>query len=257
MNPIGTSSPVLNRQKSLSLSKKANKSVNQKHAKQRGGHHLSIGALIWERAQIYAMIFLCTMIGFTLFYLFYFAWPRLIDKPVGSPIFPAHIKLNWAILIAHVVTAIPPLFIGMFAFSKRLRNASLKWHRWMGTAYCVCIWISALLGVLLALANTHGPIAKAGFGFLGLGWFVTTWLAYKTARVKNIVSHRRWMIRSFALTLAVVTIRPMFLIDPLFGFTSENWYLLATWICWVPNLLIAEIYVRTTKPNGKLIAVPR
>jgi len=103
-----------------------------------------------------------------------------------------------------------------------------------------------------AIANVHGPIAKFGFGFLGIGWFTTTWFAYTSARAKNILSHRRWMIRSYALTLAVVSIRPLFSMEPVLGISTENWYLMATWACWVPNLIMAEIYIRATQPTGKL-----
>lgn len=213
---------------------------------------LNLRELFWDRFQTYGKIFLGTAILLTVLYLLVFPMPLVFSKPVGAPIFKAWPLVNWGILIVHMLTALPPLIIGIIAFSKRIRNASLKWHRWMGTTYCVCIWISAVCGVLLAFANTHGPVAKLGFGFLGIGWFMSTLFAYTTARARDIVSHRRWMIRSYAFTLAVVSIRPMFLMDPLFGITTENWYLLATWMCWVPNVIIAEIYIRSTKPSGHL-----
>ncbi len=208
--------------------------------------------LIWDRFQTYGKIFLGTAILLTLLYLFAFPLPLIFSEPIGAPIFRAWPKVNWIILLTHAVTAIPPLIIGIIAFSKRLRNASLKWHRWIGTTYCICIWISAALGIMLAIANVHGPIAKFGFGFLGIGWFTTTWFAYTSARAKNILSHRRWMIRSYALTLAVVSIRPLFSMEPVLGISTENWYLMATWACWVPNLIMAEIYIRATQPTGKL-----
>jgi hypothetical protein len=37
-------------------------------------------------------------------------------------------------------------------------------------------------------------------------WFLSGMQAYLTVRPGNIVSHRRWMIRNFALTLAAVTL---------------------------------------------------
>ncbi|MEO0730301.1 MAG: DUF2306 domain-containing protein, partial [Pseudomonadota bacterium] len=72
---------------------------------------------------------------------------------------------------------------------------------------------------------------------------------------KDFVSHRRWMIRSFAVTLAVVSIRPMFIFAPMTGLPHEVWYPALTWLCWVPNLLIGELYLRATMFTGRLSAL--
>ena len=207
---------------------------------------------VWERVQLYGSATLTSLITLTLLFLFIIALPTVLGHKTASPVIPNQAELNFAILMIHIVTAIPPLGIGMFAFSKRIRNASIRIHRWIGTTYCVSIWISAVTGVMLAMANQNGILAQMGFSGLGISWFVTTYLAYRTARAKNIVSHRRWMIRSYALTLAVVTIRPIFILPPPFHLDPMVWYTMATWLCWVPNLLLGELYIRVTKPNGKL-----
>ncbi|MGE4609889.1 MAG: DUF2306 domain-containing protein [Paracoccaceae bacterium] len=76
-------------------------------------------------------------------------------------------------------------------------------------------------------------------------WFVTTAQAIRFAIARDFRSHRRWMIRSFALTLAAVTLRiylPFFMI---FGeMTCAQASLWVAWLCWVPNLALAEWWVR-------------
>ena len=222
----------------------------------RKGHaprrHKSPLDLAWSRFQDYSQILMLFGIAITLLYIFWIAIPVMIENKSGAPFFPSLPKVNSIILFVHAVLAVPPLIIGMPAFSRHIRNASLKVHRWIGTTYCICIWISALLGIMLAVANPYGPFARLGFSMLGIVWFTTTWLAYKTGRNRDIVSHRRWMIRSYAVTLAVVSIRPMFWFGPLWGLDYQTWYILCTWMCWVPNLIIGEIYMRVTKPNGHL-----
>lgn len=209
-------------------------------------------AFVWERIQTYGRTLICVGIAFTTFYLLAFALPAIFEAGRASPIFIWWPRINFYILVVHAITAMPPLLTGIVLFSKRIRNASLKWHRWAGTVYCVCIWISATLGIILAVANQNGLIAKGGFGFLGFGWFITTWYAYATGRARDIASHRKWMIRSYALTLAVVSIRPMFIFGPWWGLDNATWYVLVTWLCWVPNLIIAEAYIRVTRNTGKL-----
>ena len=48
------------------------------------------------------------------------------------------------------------------------------------------------------------------------------------------------MIRSYALTLAAVTLRIYIPIGQLAGFAYEPAYQTIAWLCWVPNLVIAE-----------------
>jgi len=60
----------------------------------------------------------------------------------------------------------------------------------------------------------------------------------------DVVAHRRWMLRTFALTYAAVTLRLWLLaLVPLLGdFPSA--YMLVPFLCWVPNLLVAEWLLR-------------
>lgn len=167
---------------------------------------------------------------------------------VGAPFFASY-TANFLLVFAHAMTAIPPLILGLWTLHPEKRK-NLKNHRTIGTIYCVCIWISSILGLMLATANRHGIIAQAGFGTLAVLWFGTTLFAYLEARKRRLVIHRRWMIRSYALTMAVITVRPMFFFPPEF-MEYDDWYRLVTWICWLPNLLLAELYIRSTSHTGR------
>lgn len=214
-------------------------------------------ARVWAGFQERFFLLLALAVSATLFYIWAAVLPRYGVSLNGSPIVAGWTALNNAILYVHILTAIPPLVLGLIAFSTAARRASPRLYRWLGTVYCVGIWISAVTGFLLATANEHGVVARAGFGMLGIVWFVTTFYAYRTARAKDFVAHRVWMIRSYAITLAVVTVRPMFLFGPPAGLEAEAWYQLATWLCWVPNLAVAEIYARSTDFSGRLKTLKR
>ncbi len=207
----------------------------------------------WGRFITLFKILLFAAIVLTVLYIFYFAVPNLQSAAKSEEFMSQHHALHIPIIYTHTATAIPPLLLGMFGFSTAIRTRYPALHRNMGKVYCFCIWFSAILGFGLALTNQKGMIAVVGLSLLGLAWFATTWLAYTAARAKNFIKHRQWMIRSFALTLAVVIIRPLYIFGPGFGLNDHDWYLLLTWACWIPNLVVAEIYIRITKFNGKLI----
>ncbi|MCK5668649.1 MAG: DUF2306 domain-containing protein [Gammaproteobacteria bacterium] len=202
----------------------------------------------WPFVQSVAALLIAVGIIITLWYVVNVT-PTL-DVIHVAPVFDKLPHTNLLILYVHIATAVPPLALGLVTFSARIRKFYPKIHRYTGTLYCACVWCSSILGMLLASANKLGVIAQFGFGTLAFMWFFTTTMAYINARNKQFSQHRQWMIRSFELTLAVVSVRPMFWWPPSF-IDFYDWYLIATWLCWVPNLIIAEIYVRCTTTTGK------
>jgi|SRR5215468_4432565 len=58
------------------------------------------------------------------------------------------------------------------------------------------------------------------------------------------LTHRAWMIRGFALTLAAVTLRFILRLEIAAGIPFRDAYQLVSWMCWVPNLAVAEMLIR-------------
>ena len=84
------------------------------------------------------------------------------------------------------------------------------------------------------------PLHLLILALLALCWMGATWVAYLQIRRGNVDVHRAWMVRSYALTLAAVTLRieiPLFLLS---GVSFEEAYPVIAWLCWVPNILVAE-----------------
>ena len=71
-------------------------------------------------------------------------------------------------------------------------------------------------------------------------WLLATGTAYRHIRAGDRVSHRRWMIRSYALTFAAVTLRIYLPLSLAFGLPFGPAYQTIAWLCWVPNLVVAE-----------------
>ena len=244
--------------KSASMPEAAGKQVARPASRIATGSWQGIldGTVFWSVFQRLFYSLVTIGVGLTTAYICVFVLPHMATGLRAAPVVPGWPALNTALLNLHIIHALPPLLLGLFAFSATARRWSPQLHRRLGTVYCLCIWLSAVTGFLLALANEHGLVAKAGFGTLALAWFATTWLAYASARRRDFVAHRRWMFRSYAITLAVVTVRPMFLVDPPAGLDNGTWYQLITWLCWVPNVIVGELYLRLTDHSGRL-CLPR
>lgn len=165
--------------------------------------------------------------------------------PFPAPLPNFYVRREW--LIAHAVFSSVALLSGPWQFLTAIRIRTLRIHRWMGQVYCGAIvagWLSSL--PLAAHAQT-GQIASAGFLLLGAVWAGTTAAGYFTIRRGQVEAHRDWMIRSYALTAAAITLRIYLPILPLAGIPFNTGYPVIAWICWIPNLLFAEWLVHRSR----------
>jgi uncharacterized membrane protein len=137
------------------------------------------------------------------------------------------------------------LLVGPWQFSEKLRARALNLHRWLGRFYLLEVALGSLAGFRMALVSEEGLPTHLGFGALAVLWFFTGLQAYVEIRRGNVRAHRQWMIRNFALSLAAVTLRIYIaLILAGFHWSFRTTYVTVSWLCWIPNLLIAEWLVR-------------
>ena len=142
--------------------------------------------------------------------------------------------------LSHFLGGAIVMIAGALQFNARLRARHLHWHRWLGRIYVSGVLVGGIAGFYLAFYTNGGLVARFGFALLALCWVGTTWVAYLQIRRGNVDVHRAWMVRSYALTLEAVTLRieiPLFLLS---GISFEEAYPVIAWLCWVPNLLVAE-----------------
>ncbi len=152
----------------------------------------------------------------------------------------------YAMLYVHIVFSVVALAIGPFALSEKIRSRNIVRHRRLGKLYMLGIGLGGLSGLYLAFYASGGLGGKLGFGVMAVLWLLTATLALTAIRRKQIVGHQHWMIRNYALTLAAVTLRIYLPLFMAFGDEAyfETAYAIIAWMCWVPNLVIAELMVR-------------
>jgi uncharacterized membrane protein len=107
------------------------------------------------------------------------------------------------LLIPHTLCGTVALLSGPIQFSSRFRQRHLKFHRVLGRIYVICVFIGAASGVALASGRPGFP----GTSMQAAAWIVCTTAAFLTARNRQIVQHRQWMARSYAVTFTFVSSR--------------------------------------------------
>jgi len=159
--------------------------------------------------------------------------------PVPPLIFDNLFKAPW--LVVHVAGAATALLVSPLQLIPSLRRGRPALHRWLGRVYVVGCTVGGIAGLPLAFGSAAGPIATAGFGTLAVAWLVTTLVGWRAGAAGRMLEHRLWMVRSFSLTYAAVTLRVYLAVLPTLPIAFVTGYRVIAFLCWVPNLVVAEL----------------
>lgn len=142
--------------------------------------------------------------------------------------------------------------IGPFQLITRVRTSWPRVHVWMGRVYLLAVLAGGLSGLYFGPQSSGGGlIGSIGFTTLAVFWLYSAAQAYIAIRRGNVQEHRRWMLRNYALTFAAATLRiELPLLIMLGGLSFSAAYAAVAWICWVPNWLIVEAWLR----RGRAVA---
>lgn len=159
-------------------------------------------------------------------------------------LFTANRSLWLFMLRAHIELAVVSLLTGPIGTIRKIRKKSIAWHRWNGRIYVVSIVLNFIPGLYVSWFAA-GSLTIAGFLVLNLLWLVTTLLGYLYIRRKNLVKHKEWIIRSFFLTYANLTIHLLLPIGQFtIGLSYASSYAFAVWGSMLLNLGLSEVVLR-------------
>lgn len=156
-------------------------------------------------------------------------------------------------LYAHILAAPIALGLAPFQLSRSLRRRHHNLHRAIGYTYGAAVLVGGTGALALMPAYLGNGWSAAGFALLGIGWIGTTVIGIGHAMAGNYEAHRRWMMRSVALSFSAVTLR--LIMAPLMasGWSVVETYNLTAWVSWLPNLLLVELWIRRTRGRHRAV----
>lgn len=160
---------------------------------------------------------------------------QVLQKSVFQWSFYIHIISSWFVMVAGILQFIPYI----------LKNYPTI-HRIFGKVYVILVlFFAAPSGLGLALYANGGLSTKVGFSCQCIVWWFITFIAWQEIRRKNWLLHTQAMLRSYAVTLAAMSLRiGSYVMIYHFGTKPIETYLTVTWLSWVGNLLIVEILIK-------------
>lgn len=151
----------------------------------------------------------------------------------------------------HIVLGGIAILIGWTQFVGRWRRNSPKIHRQIGKVYVVAVLLSALSGLYIGFFATGGIIPASGFITMAIFWFYSTLSAFIHIKNGRVPAHQKMMVYSYATCLAALTLRVYLPLLQIGLGNFETAYKLVAWLCWVPNVIVAYIFMNKFYPTEK------
>lgn len=154
----------------------------------------------------------------------------LFQKPFYNTAFYIHIAAGAICIITALVQ-----------FSSYILKKRKAIHRWSGKLYVlVVLLLAAPTGFYMSFFAKGSFWERILFMFMAVTWFITTLYGFTTIHKKNVLAHKIWMMRSYAMAMTAVTFRIYHIVFYLLDWGHLENYELSLWISVIGNMLFAE-----------------
>jgi uncharacterized membrane protein len=159
-----------------------------------------------------------------------------------------------AITLLHVVPGGLFLLLAPLQLAGGFRDRHRRIHRRLGRVLMIAAMISAACGLFFGLYHPLGGWLEAlgivTFGALLFVCAIRGWVAIRNGHVEV---HREWMIRTFAVALAISTVRVMVTAFDIAGLMTPHlrgMFTVSIWSGWLLTVGLAEIWIRHTRRSS-------
>ena len=162
--------------------------------------------------------------------------------------------------IIHIIPGLLFMLLAPLQFVKRIRVRWPALHRWIGrTVVALGTVIGGSALVMSPQMAIGGPIETAATTLFGCLFLFAMIRGFIYIRRGNSRLHREWMIRAFAIGMAVATIRPIvgvfFATSRLTHLTPHDFFGVAFWLGFTIQFVIAEMWIRYTRSHRPARAI--
>jgi uncharacterized membrane protein len=192
--------------------------------------------------------------------------PYFALDPAKSRI-PVGAEPSWyfPVLLAHIAFASIAMVTACLQIWPWLRRHHPVVHRRAGRVYVLAgVLPAGTAALLIGSISPFGPLTRVSDLLLGVLWISCTLAGIRAARQRRFGDHRRWMVRSFALTMSIITNRVTGAVgslvlspqlDTTFGGSEialgQTIAGISSWLGWVTALLLAQWWLERAPGGGR------
>ncbi|HEU5089834.1 MAG TPA: DUF2306 domain-containing protein [Roseiflexaceae bacterium] len=151
--------------------------------------------------------------------------------------------------LAHILPALLFVLLGPLQFVSGIRTRFPGWHRQAGRVYIVSALVVGLTALVMSIAMpaVGGPSQAAATALFSIVFLFSLGKGVWHIWHRQVALHRRWMLRAFAIGLAVATIRPIIAVcaatSLLSGWRPQEYFGIAFWIGFTLHVAVAEAWL--------------
>lgn len=182
-------------------------------------------------------------------------WPEFVVEKLPlslSATFAGFEDLWLTALQVHVVAAAIALPGCVLLLSRTLLRRARALHRYVGRVVGVVVLFALVpSGLVLALEAKGGALVTAGFVLSAVLVVVGMIAGIATARQRDIVGHRRWVLHVLAQLSVAVTSRALLVCFDLLSVDEHVAYLVSLWAPVIGSAAVVEAVTTTQKTQQK------
>jgi predicted membrane protein DUF2306 len=170
--------------------------------------------------------------------------------PRGGPPFDTGFGKHPVITFLHILPGALFMILGPMQFMPGVRYRDNYFRRRSLRVFLVCAYIVGLSALIMpfVMLPIGGANEAAGSILFAIFFLVSLSKAWWHMVRKNLARHREWMIRAFAIGLAIATIRPIIgLFFAFSGLPPQVFFGTAFWIGFTLHLIVAETWINYTR----------
>jgi uncharacterized membrane protein len=190
-----------------------------------------------DRARFRFKTILWVSLGLTTLFVFITSEVLLVTDYPMYHAYRLQVIADRHLLIPHAFAGILALLIGPVNFSARIRQRHMQLHRILGRIYVISVFVGSFTGIALAAGRPGLP----GTSMQAAAWMVCTTAAFIAARNRQIVVHRQWMARSYAVTFTFVSSRVLNLVPAYWSHLGDVLSAVGVIAFTLASLLIVEL----------------
>ncbi len=164
------------------------------------------------------------------------------------------------VTLLHVLPGLVFMVLGPFQFVPGLRAKYLSAHRWSGRILVGAGVVAGITALVLAFRAFGGPLETAATAVFAPFFLFSLGKAWRHIRRREVAAHREWMIRAFAIGLAVASMRPLGgLAMVTTGRPLADVLGVVFWLAFLLHWLVAEVWIRRSRGgarSGRLLSPP-
>ena len=174
--------------------------------------------------------------------------PHVVNGTVPAEEIDREYVAHPRIAYLHIGPAILYLVGAPIQLAYRIRSQHYTLHRRLGRVLLTSGLLCGIFAVIFGFFYSFGgPVQAAASVVFGI-WFLACLVnAFRAIRRDDVVNHRRWMIRAYAIGIGVGTIRLWVYLFTEAGILNfPDSFAAAFWISFTLHAIFAEWWIRTT-----------